>query len=53
MHTSNEESQPLVQLRVPPHSIESECSLLGALLLNNDAQGLIVSLVKSAWFKLG
>lgn len=38
---------PLDQLRVPPHSIESECSLLGALLLNNDAHGLIVSLIKS------
>jgi replicative DNA helicase len=38
---------PLSHLRVPPHSIESECSLLGALLLNNGAHGLIVSLIKS------
>lgn len=38
---------PLGHLRVPPHSIESECSLLGALLLNNGAHGLIVSLIKS------
>jgi replicative DNA helicase len=37
----------LSHLRVPPHSIESECSLLGALLLNNGAHGLIVSLIKS------
>lgn len=36
---------PLVQLRVPPHSIESECSLLGALLLSKDAYGLIVGIV--------
>lgn len=32
-------------MRVPPHSVESECSLLGALLLNNAAHGLIVSLI--------
>ena len=38
---------PPGHLRVPPHSIESECSLLGALLLNNGAHGLIVSLIKS------
>jgi len=50
MHTSNEESQSLGQLRMPPHSIESESSLLGALLLNNDAHGLIVGLVKSSDF---
>jgi len=40
----------LEYLRVPPHSIESESSLLGALLLNNDAHGLIVGLVKSSDF---
>ena len=40
----------LDHLRVPPHSIESESSLLGALLLNNDAHGLIVGLVKSGDF---
>ncbi len=48
MNTSFE--APLDHLRVPPHSIESECSLLGALLLNNDAHGLIVSLIKSRDF---
>lgn len=47
MQNPNDESEALAQLRIPPHSIESECSLLGALLLNNDAHGLIVSLIKS------
>jgi replicative DNA helicase len=37
-------------MRVPPHSIESESSLLGALLLNNDAHGLIFGLVKAPDF---
>jgi replicative DNA helicase len=40
----------LANLRVPPHSLESECSLLGALLLNNEAHGLIVSMIKSQDF---
>lgn len=39
------ESQVIANLRVPPHSVESECSLLGALLLNNEAHGLIVGLI--------
>ena len=39
--------QGIANLRVPPHSIESESSLLGALLLNNEAHGLMVSLIKS------
>lgn len=47
MQLTNTESAAVANLRVPPHSIESECSLLGALLLNNDAHGLIVSLIKS------
>ena len=47
MNTSQDLRQDLAQLRVPPHSIESECSLLGALLLNNDAYGLIVSVLKA------
>jgi replicative DNA helicase len=34
------------ELRIPPHSIESESSLLGALLLNNEAHGLIAGLFK-------
>ena len=37
--------QSIANLRVPPHSIESESSLLGALLLNNDARGVIVGLI--------
>ncbi len=37
----------IANLRVPPHSIESECSLLGALLLNNEAHGLMVGMIKS------
>ncbi len=40
----------IANLRVPPHSIESESSLLGALLLNNDAHDLIVGLVKPSDF---
>jgi len=40
----------IANLRVPPHSLESECSLLGALLLNNDAHDLIVGLVKPTDF---
>jgi replicative DNA helicase len=47
MQNAHNESAAVAHLRVPPHSIESECSLLGALLLNNDAHGLIVSLIKS------
>jgi len=50
MHNPIDEYQPESTLRVPPHSIESESSLLGALLLNNDAHGLIVGLVKSSDF---
>jgi len=38
---------PQDYLRVPPHSIESECSLLGALLLNNGSYDLIVSIIRS------
>ena len=37
-------------LRIPPHSIEAESSLLGALLLNNESYGLIVSIIKSQDF---
>ncbi len=50
MHNPIDEYQSESILRVPPHSIESESSLLGALLLNNDAHGLIVGLVKSGDF---
>lgn len=45
----NENKQESI-LRVPPHSIESESSLLGALLLNNESHGLVVGLVKTGDF---
>jgi len=50
MNEPHDDFQPESSLRVPPHSIEAESSLLGALLLNNDAHGLIVGLVKSTDF---
>ena len=50
MDSSKSTPNPLATLRVPPHSMESECSLLGALLLNNEAHGLIVSMIKSQDF---
>ena len=46
----SDDFQPESALRVPPSSIESESSLLGALLLNNDAHSLIVGLVKAPDF---
>lgn len=46
MNDPHNETMAIANLRVPPHSIESECSLLGALLLNNQAHGLIVALIK-------
>ncbi len=50
MQTSHDEPQALANLRVPPHSIEAECSLLGAILLNNDAHSLVTGLVKASDF---
>ena len=50
MQTSREEPQSLANLRVPPHSIEAECSLLGAILLNNDAHGLVAGLINASDF---
>lgn len=47
MQNPSTDSHALAHLRVPPHSIESECSLLGALMLNNEAYGLIVSLIRA------
>lgn len=47
MNRPYDESKANASLRVPPHSIESESSLLGALLLNNEAHGLIVGLLSS------
>jgi replicative DNA helicase len=46
MNDRTNDFYPESNLRVPPHSIESESSLLGALLLSNDSHGLIVGLVK-------
>ncbi len=50
MNDRTNDFQPESALRVPPHSIESESSLLGALLLSNDSHGLIVGLVKGSDF---
>jgi replicative DNA helicase len=50
MNDRTNDFDPESNLRVPPHSIESESSLLGALLLNNEAHGLIVGLVKQGDF---
>ena len=36
-NSQNVSDTPLVQLRVPPHSIEAEQSVLGGLLLDNQA----------------
>jgi replicative DNA helicase len=46
----DDDANVVAKLRVPPHSLESESSLLGALLLNNDAHGLIVGVIKSSDF---
>ena len=37
VHPSSREDAQLVALKVPPHSVEAEQSLLGAILVNNDA----------------
>ena len=37
--------QQLLQLKVPPHSIEAEQSLLGALLLDNQAFDRVADLI--------
>ena len=50
MNDRTNDFQPESALRVPPHSIESESSLLGALLLSNDSHGLIVGLMKGSDF---
>lgn len=50
MQTSQDESIALANLRVPPHSIEAECSLIGALLLYNDAHSLVAGLAKASDF---
>ncbi len=41
---------PLDQLRVPPHSIEAEQSVLGGLLLDNQAWDRMGDLVAEADF---
>ena len=40
----------LAQLRVPPHSIESESSVLGGLLLDNNAWDRVGDLLKDGDF---
>jgi len=40
----------LIQLRVPPHSIESESCILGGLLLNNDAWDRVGDILTDADF---
>lgn len=47
MNQQDKELSNSTKLHVPPHSIEAESSILGALLLNNEAHGLISSLIKS------
>ena len=46
MEQSSSEFDKLSNLRLPPHSIEAEYSLIGALLLNNEVNNLIVGLIK-------
>jgi replicative DNA helicase len=49
----NEPFEPLddvAQLRVPPHSVESESSVLGALLLDNGAWDRVGDLLTDADF---
>ena len=43
-------ANPIDALRIPPHSIEAESSLLGALLLSNDANNLIEGIVRAPDF---
>src|ERR1035437_7141044 len=39
-----------IQLRVPPHSIEAESSVLGSLLLNNESLDHVIDLLTDADF---
>ena len=42
----NDSQDPqLLQLKVPPHSVEAEQSLLGALLLDNQAFDRVADLI--------
>ncbi len=50
MNDRTNDFNPESNLRIPPHSVESESSLLGALLLNNDSHGLIVGQLKQGDF---
>jgi len=47
---AREQDAQLVALKVPPHSVEAEQSLLGALLLDNQAFDKIADLVSGADF---
>jgi len=40
----------LAQLRIPPHSIEGESSVLGGLLLDNNAWDRVSDVVKKVTF---
>jgi len=44
------QDQQLAQLRIPPHSIEAESSVLGGLLLDNSAWDRVADLVKDTDF---
>ena len=47
MSESLPESPTTAQLRVPPHSIEAELSVLGGLMLNNDAWFLVADKIEA------
>ncbi len=42
--------EQIAQLRIPPHSIEAESSVLGSLLLSNESFDLVVDLLTAADF---
>lgn len=50
MQPSDLESRAVEQLRVPPHSVEAECGVLGGLLLNNLAFDQVGDLVREDAF---
>ena len=39
----------IAQLRIPPHSVEGESSVLGGLLLDNSAWDRVGDLLAKAW----
>jgi replicative DNA helicase len=38
------QDRQIAQLRIPPHSIEGESSVLGGLLLDNDAWAIFIAM---------